>query len=120
MSLWITVEVRDEHGNRQPIDFEPDNLHLGGFESSRYEFWGHPVMRELGLAILPMLGDGFNLAIEGEELDDLAQEAYMIQENADQIIAATQHNEDFVIFHTNNVLHAVEEAKRVDGMFTMG
>ena len=120
MTLSINVYKKDTDGNLQRIKFEPENHHLGGFELSRHEFWGHPIMMDLGLKILPQLADGAYLQIEGNKLDILEYETIVIRKNTAVLVEITNYNEDFVTFHTDNILFAIGKARKVDGMFTMG
>jgi hypothetical protein len=93
----------------------PPGKNLGGFESYREKFWGHAIMWSLGLALLPTLGNGAWLNIEGDELEKLEQEATIIKENSALISEKTGIEEQRVLMYASNVLYATQSAKEVRG-----
>jgi hypothetical protein len=115
MTLHISVYVKDmETGSRTSVKLPPGK-DLGGFESYRQKFWGHDVMKSLGLNLLPTLGKGAWLNIEGNQLKTLEQEAYIIRKNSTLISTNTGIEEQSVLMYADNILYAAQLAKQVEG-----
>ena len=117
MSLSINVKYTDEKGNEQHVDLES---HLMGFETCRHDFWGMPVMLEPGLKILPSLKTVGYLVIEGDQLSQLKDEAFIIQSSVDVIDKQVRFDRYFIMSRSQNVINAVETAKELKGRVTIG
>ena len=115
MSLRVGPFTRDPvTGKMQFIKVDPGK-DLAGFEVYRHEFWGTTIMQELGLKLLPTLGDGIWLVIENEELDSLEEEALIILRNAALIAQKAAPDQTHVEFYANNILNAIRIAREVNG-----
>jgi hypothetical protein len=91
-----------------------------GFETTRKSFWGHDIMRDMGLEILPqLLYEGW-LIIENDELDKVENELLKIQQNQTLISEKTGWDELFVMSRTNNILRALSKARQVGGGIDLG
>lgn len=124
MSLSVSVFVRDPdtgdmHSN--PLEIPPSETCLPvGFETTRKSFWGHEIMREMGLEILPqLLYEGW-LIIENDTLDQVESEVLKIRENQALISETTGWDKDFVMSRTKNILRALSTARQVGGGIDFG
>src|SRR5687768_11344921 len=112
MSISVSVFTRDpETGQMQrseiPI-FETSQTGLpAGFETTRKTFWGHDIMRNMGLEILPQLLYEAWLIIENDELDQVESEVLKIRENQVLISEKAGWDKDFVMSRTKNILRAL-------------
>src|SRR5262245_11094437 len=110
MSLFISVDIYDERsGERKEIPLE---YHVFGFESARQTLWNKPIFRELGLILLPELGNGAWLVVEGTQLDRLDREAQIIIDNLPLIYERTQYPDPRLAEYMRNLLTAISEARR--------
>ena len=120
MTLQLSVYYRDEiTGEEKSVPLESD---VFGLEVARKELWGQPILRQLGLEILPELGEGAWLNIGGEELDQLEREANLILENTGTILEHTNYTDGrltggktIVEEYATNLLEAVKKARAVNG-----
>lgn len=114
MSLNVSVWTSSPDGGEVHVDLGPGGGMIG-FESYRAELWGAPVMRELGLALLPSLGSEWGFTVREDGLDELRHEARTVRDAAGQIEAATGIPADKVRFYAENLLHAVASARETRG-----
>lgn len=119
MTLWISVFYVNQEDKKISMEFEPGQQ-LAGFEDSRYEFWGHPVMKSIGIKLLYQLGEPMNIVVEGESLNTLEEELHRIREHQTMLITETNQDADFINFHTKNLLNAVKRTKDVNGSLRVG
>jgi hypothetical protein len=121
MSIVIRVDYRDANGEWQPIELDAEG-HLAGHEVARVQLWGAPIMRQLGLTLLPQLANGQPLSIEGEPLAQLETEARVVLANVPLIIANTTYprNNNMLIHRAENILYAALNAIAYDGRVWIG
>lgn len=120
MTLSIFVSYIDEMtGEEKRVDLGPGG-DLAGVEVARSEFWGLPIMEELGLQIIPSLKYQ-DIFASGEELDTLEHEANIILENISVIVANQKMNAlDYFTHRVTNILKAVAKAREVNGEVNIG
>lgn len=120
MSLRVGPFKRDpESGDMQFLKVELGK-HLAGFEIYRQQFWGADVMVELGLKLLPSLGERAWLVVEHDELDNLEQEAHLILQNMHLIAQRTGVDLPHVEGYAQNILHSIGIARTVIGGVSIG
>ncbi len=119
MSLRISVKCINGDGQKHNLRLQPGK-HLGGFEVSRYNFWGADIMRQLGLVLLPQLKEGGFILVGGDELTQLEREATLIQANVELVLQHTPYDQQFVMGRTDNILHAIQKAREVAGEVMIG
>ncbi len=114
MSLDVSVYYRDElTGDRKEV---PLRYSYFGGESTRKTLWGAAILRQLGLKLLPELGNGAWLNIEGPELDQLEQEAHIILDNLELIAQRTQYEHTWMFGeYMRNLLNAIAKAREING-----
>jgi len=124
LSLQLSVYYHDEiTGEEKSVPLDSD---VFGWESSRKRLWGQPILRELGLVLLPKLGDGAWLNIAGEELNQLELEANLILENIGTILQRIPNDQvrlyggkSIVQEYATNLLEAVKKARTVNGIVSV-
>lgn len=119
MTLRIDASCIDKDGNRNNIDLGLGG-HLMGFESYRQTFWGSPFMIDMGLKILPSLAQKAIIFVKDDELDILREEAITIQQNLDFVLKNVHNDEQFVMHRTDNIINAVDIAKKCNGEVSIG
>lgn len=77
-------------------------------------------MESLGIKILVTLRDGAYLQIKDGEVDEFEKEVNIIRENCEMLMEKTNHSENSIMFHTNNLLRAIGKAREVNGTLTIG
>ncbi len=78
-------------------------------------------MSELGLTMLPELRYIYGIQAEDDKsLQRLEEEAKTILQHSAEIDKATKIGERFVIFYANNILNAIEVARKVNGCVSIG
>lgn len=108
MTLSVDAYYNNENGEEITLNFSSQSgcNDLAGAESSRKEFYGSSFVKELGLKILPRLGDGEYLIVEGEELLEVEAEIRLLLENIQAI-----NDDGYWEFRLKNVLEAARMAK---------
>lgn len=96
------------------IDVDLDGKESAGFEVSRNDLWGAPIMIELGLTLLPSLRNN-NIFASGDDLDVLEHEAQTILKNVELISQHTKYFTEYIVLRTPNFINAVEKAREVNG-----
>lgn len=119
MSLRISVKCINGDGQKHNLRLQPGK-HLGGFEVSRYDFWGADIMHQLGLVLLPQLSKGGFILVSGGALAQLEHEAAIIQANVELILQHTPYDQQFIMGRTDNILHAIQKARDVNGEVMIG
>lgn len=76
-------------------------------------------MDELGLTLLPTLRR-YNIIAEGDELDELEQDANIILLHISEISKSTGVDEYHVQRNAENVLNAIAVARQVNGKVSFG
>ena len=100
MSLFVCVQNPDKES--EDISPHPDlGSGLFGFEFTRTTLWGHPVMTELGLSIIPSLRSQ-DIFVTGMELQKLNQELLIISSSISRIVNETGCEADFIRFRCAN------------------
>ena len=92
---------------------------LFGPECCRHELWGHSIMSQLGLTLLPSLSNT-DIFAEGEELFALEKEIRFVVANLPRIAEATHYAEEFVSARCQNALNAIGLARELGGGVTIG
>jgi len=121
MTLLVQPYRRGPNGELLSLDVTPSPPHneLAGFEASRRELWGAPVMHRLGLRLLPSLAEQ-DLYVEGEQLDQLEAELETILASIPKLASATHYGEDFIRFRVGNIAEAVRLARAAGGGVYIG
>ena|SRR5258708_4215248 len=118
MSLSLDVSMRDPQTGKLVSVELPLGYDLMGFESYRKRLWGTEVMKELGLELLPSLGEGAYLVLRTpEQITQLAHEAELMRDNIDKIREALGPDMVFTLERTylRNLFNAVKVARSVGG-----
>jgi hypothetical protein len=121
MSLSITVHRRNPATGeleRFPADHPGDEL--GGFAVWRQQVWGSDAARELGLKLLPTLGDRYDVWAEGEWLDVLEREAQTLLADAPALAERLEVWPDVLQRRCENIIQAVARARAVGGAVSIG
>jgi hypothetical protein len=120
MTVKIDVFVRNsENGDMEWID-RPLGKDLAGFEIYRKLLWGNPILVSLGLSLLPKLGEGEWLVVEGANLNQLELEADVIKLHTIQISAVSQIDGEKIEFYADNLIQAVHDAQKLMGGVSIG
>jgi hypothetical protein len=114
MSLLVNVYTRDENGKMEFIDPEDSSEELAGFEAFRRTFYGGQTALSMGLQLLPQLAQT-DLYCEFAELEQLKEEANMIQKNVGSFTREAGKDEECLQFRIKNILAAISRAERVGG-----
>jgi hypothetical protein len=114
VTLIVEAYRRDpETGAMIDLDHEPGD-HLAGFENWRQIVWGAPVMKDLGLTLLPSLATSSEFHAEGANLDRLDTELGLVAAELPRITAATGVNPDTFARRLANMRTAVARAREVE------
>lgn len=115
MTLSISAYYRDKEKTVQLLDQLGAPETLAGFESYRDDFYGSEVLQSYGCKILPKLAEG-DIYAEGPELDILEREVRMLLDKLPALTAALgasdKEAQDHYGFRLNNILKAVEKARK--------
>ena len=113
MTLSITLVHLDPTGapGRQEQLEAPEGL--AGFESSRRDLWGAPIVVALGARYLPRLRDG-DLWVEGADREGFRAECELLLASLPAICAATGYDEEHVRLRLRNFVRAVDLATERD------
>ena len=84
-----------------------------GFNEDITRFWGHQILIDLGLTLLPRLGEdpSFLQATENEEFDVLENDARLMLEHVDEISVMTHKDKALIIVYIDNLRRAIQLAK---------
>jgi hypothetical protein len=118
MSLSISVIVTRDL-EEEDIELEPGR-ELLGFEEYRHSLWGAPIMRTLGLLLLPTLANHFGFELKDEELKYLQREAEIVRDNAVLIAAETGIEASRIRQYSENLLNAIQVARKHLGSVSVG
>jgi hypothetical protein len=86
MSRSITISYKPSNGDSEVnIDIRPPYFLLGG-QSTSLQFWSLPVLREIGLTRLVVLGESDPIDFYGwDDLAELQKEIFLLQKNLSKI-----------------------------------
>lgn len=93
---------------------------LFGFEICRHELWGHSIMLQLDLSLLPSLKETDIYAEDEISLSQLENEAHLILCRMAQVVAGTNFDEEYITLRLQNLLRAISLAKKVGGGVHIG
>jgi hypothetical protein len=114
MSLAVSVFVFDKEGEEFEIELE-EGKDLAGFESSRYKLYGSELAENLGLKLLSQLKHHDLWGIKDEKLNELENELKIILENIKAFSQVSEFKEEYIKWRVQNILDAVQIARKVNG-----
>jgi hypothetical protein len=113
LTVFAYDAIQPPHLRLQPV---PPRNELFGLEAWRRTVWGAPVMRGLGLALLPRLGEGADLVLaDDDELDALEAELDRILWNLERVLAGVGTDEQTLTSRLLNAYEAIRLARTVEG-----
>ncbi|GAA4608002.1 hypothetical protein GCM10023107_84390 [Actinoplanes octamycinicus] len=112
MDVWVA----DEAGPDKICILEVPSGHsdLAGFERTRTELWGSPVVRSLGAAFLPRLAEG-DLWLANDEVEAFAAECALLLTNRTKIASTSGYREDYIHGRLTNMVDAARRAIQACG-----
>jgi hypothetical protein len=116
MSLSVHVWVVDETepGKVRVLAAPPGASTLAGFEATRTKLWGSPVVRSLGVSLLPQLAEG-DLWVSNDQVEAFAAECALVLANRAAIASASGYDEDYIESRLTNMVDAARRALDAHG-----
>ena len=114
MSLSVNIRIYDESGEYTEIELD-NGRDLAGGERFRFKLYGSNLAESLGFKLLPQLKQ-HDLYVESQKLDELENELKTIQEKVGEFSRAAESDQEYVKARVQNVLKAVQIARKVNGV----
>ena len=116
MSLSVDVWVVDETepDKIRVLAVPSDASDLAGFETTRTKLWGSPVVRSLGVSLLPRLADG-DLWVSNDQVEAFAAECALVLANRTAIASASGYGEEYIESRLANMVDAARRALDAHG-----
>ncbi|WP_141907641.1 hypothetical protein [Micromonospora sp. A202] len=120
LDIWVWIPDGDAYAGRQIVVDPPGTSTGVGAESFRYKLWSSAATWRLGATFLPQLGDitvenHAELQVPPDQLDVFEQECVLLEENVEQLSAATGYDADRILLYLTNMRDAVARARAVHG-----
>lgn len=113
MSLGISFISKNHDQKKEELEslLSDGHNYLFGFEIYRKQLWGHEVMKSLGCTLIHSLGEGHNIYVFDEDMEQLKDKMLKIISQIETIASKTGIEEDTIICRVKNVLEYIRVAQ---------
>lgn len=117
MSLLVNIRIYDENGEYAEIELG-QGKDLAGGERLRFVLYGSELAENLGLKLLPQLKN-HDLYVEPDNLNELENEIITILNNVEKFAKNADSPQEYVETRVQNILNAIQTAKKEKGVIVI-